>query len=445
MVAQPKMALGWLMEPAGTHAAGWQKFADQRDPVTDIKHFASMAQEAEAAKLDFIFQYDSPSIRPGPVEAVARNSTYANLLEPFTQMAALSQLTSRIGLVATGCTSYYEPFNMARIVASLDHISGGRAGWNIVTGRHPLAAFNFGHLDGIPHAERYERGREFTEVVLGLWDSYEDGAFCRDVKSGYYVDPAKMHTLDHNGKYYSVRGPLNLARPPQGRPVLVQAGASGDGREFAARFGEVIFSINGTFEKSREFYDDLKQRMAKYGRERDEMRVLNALNVIVADTAQEAADAYEEMQGRLHPEVIKHMVSVDLETDVMDLGVDDYVTIDRLPKEANSSKSADALLREWLTKRPMTVRELYREFCQSRSANTIHGTANQVADLMEEWFRGGVVDGFMMFFPLATGMRDFGTRVVPELQRRGLFRSEYEGNTLREHLGLKRPSHPAES
>lgn len=445
MTGSKKMSIGWLMEAAGTHAAGWQTMVDRRDPVIDIRHFAQMAKEAEAAKLDFIFQYDSPAIRPGPIDAVARNSTYANMLEPFTQLAALSQVTSRIGLVATGCTTYYEPYNMARMVASLDHISDGRAGWNIVTGRHPLAAFNFGHTEGIPHAERYKRGREFTEVVLGLWDSYEDDAFCRDIETGYYLDPAKMHIQNHKGEYYDVRGPLNLARTPQGRPVLVQAGSSGDGRDFGARFGEVIFSINGTFEKSREFYDDMKGRMAKYGRQPDEMRVLNGLNVIVKDSVQEAVDAYETLQDMLHPEAIKHMVSIDLETDVMGMDVDDYVTLDHLPKEVNSSKSGDAVLREWLSERPMTVRELYRQFCQSRSASTIHGTATQVADLMEEWFTGGVVDGYMMFFPLASGMRDFGARVVPELQRRGLFRTEYEGATLREHLGLQRPPFPARS
>ncbi|MBB4642811.1 NtaA/DmoA family FMN-dependent monooxygenase [Rhizorhapis suberifaciens] len=440
MPAQRKMAIGWLIESAGTHAAGWQKFADQPDIANDIKHFAKMAQEAEAAKLDFIFQADSSSIRPGPLDAVARNSTYANMLEPFTQMAALSQLTSRIGLASTACTSFWEPFNLARLAASVDHISGGRFGWNIVTGRHPLAAPNFGQ-ESIGHADRYHRAHEFTEVVLGLWDSYEDDAFCRDVESGYYFDPAKIHALNHAGEYYKVRGPLNLARPPQGYPVLFQAGSSGDGKDFGARFGEVIFSINGTLEKAREFYEDIKQRMMKYGRERDEMRVLSALNVIVRDTAQEAADAFAEMQHMLHPQAIKHMVSVDLETDVMDLDIDDYVTVDRLPQDANSSKSADALLHEWLAERPMTVRELYYKFCQSRSANTIHGTANQVADVMEEWFTAGVADGFMMLFPLATGMSDFGTKVVPELQRRGLFRTEYEGKTLREHLGLKSPPH----
>lgn len=444
MSALRKMAIGWLMEPAGTHAAGWQKFAGRQDVANDIRHFAEMAREAEAAKLDFIFQADSASIRPGPIEAVARQETYANMLEPFTQMAALSQLTSRIGLVSTACTSFWEPFNLARLAASVDHISGGRFGWNIVTGRHPLAAPNYGQ-DSIGHADRYHRAHEFTKVVLGLWDSYEDDAFCRDRESGYYFDPAKIHTLNHEGEYYKVRGPMNLARPPQGYPVLVQAGSSGDGKDFGARFGEVIFSINGTLEKAGEFYEDIKQRMTKYGRERDEMRVLSALQVIVRDTGREAVDAFGDMQQMLHPELMKHTVSYDLETDVMDLDVDDYVTIDRLPAEANSSKSADALLREWLTKKPMTVRELYYEFCQSRSAKTIYGTANEVADVMEEWFTAGVTDGFMMLFPLESGMRDFGRLVVPELQRRGLFRTEYEGSTLREHLGLKRPPHPAQS
>lgn len=444
MSVKPQMAIGWLMEPAGTHHVGWQTFADRQDVANDIRHFAEMAQEAEAAKLDFIFQADSASIRPGPIEAVARQQTYANMLEPFTQMAALSQHTSRIGLVSTACTSFWEPFNLARLAASVDHISGGRFGWNIVTGRHPLAAPNYGE-DKIAHADRYKRAHEFTEVVLGLWDSYEDDAFCRDPQSGYYFDPAKIHPLHHEGEYYKVRGPMNLARPPQGRPVLVQAGSSGPGKEFAARFGEVIFSINGTMEKAREFYEDLKGQMANYGRQRDEMRVLSALQVVVRETAQEANDAYESLQQRLHPELMKHTVSYDLETDVMDLDIDDYVTIDRLPAEANSSKSADALLREWLGKRPMTVRELYFQFCQTRSSNAIHGSPGEVADVMEEWFSAGVADGFMLLFPLESGMRDFGRLVVPELQRRGLFRREYEGRTLRDHLGLKRPAWTARS
>lgn len=435
-----KLVLGWLMETAGTHAAGWQIFAGKPDVANSISHFAEMAREAEAAKLDFIFQADAASIRPGPIEAVARNNVYNNMLEPFTQMAALSQVTSRIGLIATGATSYWEPFNLARIIASLDHISGGRAGWNIVTGRHPMAAPNYGLDDLIPHAERYHRADEFTDVVLRLWDSYEDDAFCRDVDSGYYFDPAKIHPIFHQGEYYKVRGPLNLARPPQGRPVLAQAGASGDGKDFAAKFGEVVFAINGTIERARQFYDEVRQRMAKHGREPDEVRVLTGVNVIVRETAQEAHDAFEEMQQKLHPEAIKHMVSVDLETDVMNLDVDDYVTVDDLPAEANSSKSADALLRQWLSEKPMTVRELYYKFCQSRSANAIYGTANQVADVMEEWFTAGVVDGFMLFYPLESGMRDFGRLVVPELQRRSLFRREYEGSTLREHLGLRRPA-----
>ncbi|WP_340317596.1 NtaA/DmoA family FMN-dependent monooxygenase [Rhizorhabdus argentea] len=439
MSATRQMAIGWLMEPAGTHATGWQTFADKRDVTNDIKHFANMARDAEAAKLDFIFQADAVSIRPGPIDAVARQCIYANMLEPFTQMAALSQLTSRIGLISTACTSFWEPFNLARLAASVDHISGGRFGWNIVTGRHPLAAPNFGQ-ESISHADRYERAHEFTEVVLGLWDSYEDDAFCRDVESGHYFDPTKIHPLHHEGAFYKVRGPMNLARPPQGRPVLVQAGSSGDGKDFAARFAEVNFSINGTLEKARGFYQDLKGRMAKYGREPDEMRILSAMQVVVRETAQEAIDEYEKMQATLHPELMKHTVSYDLETNVMDLDLDDYVTVDRLPADANSSKSADALLREWLTKRPMTVRELYFQFCQSRSSNTVHGSPDQVADVMEEWFTAGVADGFMLMFPLESGMRDFGRLVVPELQRRGLFRREYEGSTLREHLGLKRPS-----
>jgi FMN-dependent oxidoreductase (nitrilotriacetate monooxygenase family) len=435
-----KMVIGWLMAAGGAHRAAWMKHVGQPDPHTTLAAHVGMARDAERAKLDFIFHADWPSVRPGSAESIARNCTYANHLEPIALMTALAVATSHVGLVATVTTSFSEPYNVARQFASLDHLSQGRAGWNIVTGRSPMAAFNFGHTSEIPHAERYRRGEEFVEVALGLWDSYEDDAFIRDPKSGFYFDPTKMHVLNHEGKYFRVRGPLNIARPPQGRPVLFQAGASDTGMSFGAKFGELLFANNKTIEAAQGYYRTVRENVAGCGRSPSEVLVCNGLEVIVRDSAAEAEDAYQELEDLLHPEAIKDSVAVDIEADISDLGADDLLTVDRLPISANSSKSSDKVIRGWLEKEPMTVRQLYKRF-GSRGAHAIYGTPKQVADRMEEWFTAGATDGFMMFFPLPTGMRDFGTMVVPELQRRSLFRSEYIGKTFRENLGLRRPPH----
>ncbi|MDP3673692.1 MAG: NtaA/DmoA family FMN-dependent monooxygenase [Novosphingobium sp.] len=439
-MAVRQMALGAMLAPLGMNHAAWKLFPDGPDPLTDIDAWVKQAQTAEAAKYDFIFYADWPSFRPGPKETIAREQTYANWPEPIAIVSALAALTSKVGIVATGSTTFNEPYNLARQFGTIDHFSRGRAGWNIVTSRAPGAPFNYGHMQEIPHAQRYVQAREFVQVVLGLWDSYEDDAFVRDLNTGYYFDPNKLHTLNHEGPHLRVRGPLNLARPPQGYPVLFQAGASEDGIDLCARYAEVAFGVPGTLEAARSHYGKLRERLAFYGRDESDVRYCIGFSTVVRESAAEAEDAAQAMHELQDPEMIKHLVSVDIEADVSDLGLDDFVTVDRLPSSVISSKSTDTLIRGWLEKEPMTVRQLFLKFtAKTRGTAGIHGTPTQVADMMEEWFTGGGCDGFILFPVLPSGHEDFARMVVPELQRRGLFRTEYSGTTLRDHLGLRRP------
>jgi len=434
-----QIILGWLMNPSGSHRASWMDFHGKPDPSTNIDLYVDLAREAEEAKFDFIFQADWPSIRPGPHQMIARTVTYNNHLEPVTLMAALSTATSKIGLVATGSTSHTEPYNLARQFAALDHVSRGRAGWNIVTTRSPIAAMNYGHAADVPHAERYHRGEEFVDLVVKLWDSYEDDAFIRNPATGFYFDPAKLHVQNHSGEYFKVRGPLNIARSPQGYPVLFQAGASDTGRQLAARVGEVLFCNYGDITLMRDYYNSIKSIATSLGRHPSGIKICCGFEIIVAESEAEAHEKFERFNSRLHEDTIKEVVANDIEADISNFRVDDLVTVDHLPKEANSSKSGDKILRSWLSERPMTVREIFHKFSLSRSSMSVHGTAQQVADRMEEWFSAGAVDGFILFFTLPSGIHDFRRLVIPELRRRGLFRSEYAGKTLREHLGLQRP------
>lgn len=440
-----QMILGWLMNPCGTHRASWMTFAGRPDPLTDIDLFKAMAQEAERAKFDFIFQADWPSVRPGPPSHTARNVTYNVILEPISLMSTLAAVTSKIGVVATGSTTFSEPYTLARQFASLDHISHGRAGWNIVTTRSPIASLNYGLTEEVPHADRYKRGEEFVDVTKGLWDSYEDDAIVRDTERGLYFDPDKLHVLNYKSEEFSVRGPLNISRPPQGNPVLFQAGASDIGMQLGARVGEVIFCLKDTIEAMQDYSRKVKEAAVQFGRSPDEVKVVCGFDIVVKKTAAEAKAAIAALDEMLHPDAIKDVVSADIEADITHLDLDDLVTFDMLPEDANSSKSADAVIRGWLEEKPMTVREIYNQFSRSRSAVGIHGDPMQVADKLEEWFISGATDGFMFFFPLASGMWDFNELVVPELQRRGLFRREYTGETLRENLGLPRPVHSSKA
>lgn len=437
MSAPKKIALATLVQPNGNHLAAWLAPEAQPDAGTDIAWWQRIAQIAEQGKFDLFFIADTPAVRVDNLRMWSHAPVFMNQLEPLTMLAAVAGATRRIGLGATVSTSFNEPYNVARAFASLDHISGGRAGWNVVTSANDYAARNYGHAKLAPHAERYARAQEFVQVVQQLWDGWEDDAFINDREQKLTFDPAKFHVVAHEGKHFRVNGGLNLARAPQGHPVIIQAGASETGKELAAETAEVVFGTSATIEGAVKFYGDLKGRMAKYGRPRDSLKILGGITVIVGDTQAEAEARHLQYQEMLHPSVGVLRVSQDLETDLSDLPLDEPVPEHRIPKSANHHQAYFAeivgLIGQGLTLRQVAMR-------YNRSKATFCGTATQVADVMQEWVEAGACDGFMVTFPvMPTCLQDFVDKVVPELQRRGLFREDYEGTTLREHLGIPRP------
>jgi len=370
-----------------------------------------------------------------PMDALKRSST-ATSFEPFTLLSALSMVTENLGLIATGSTSFDEPFHVARRFASLDHISGGRAGWNIVTTSNPDAAKNFGLEEHLDHAERYARAREFYDVVTGLWDSWADDAFIRDVESGVFFDPDKLHTLDHKGEFFSVHGPLHVARPVQGWPLIVQAGGSEAGRQLAAETAEAIFAAQRTIDDGREFYADVKGRMAKIGRNPDHLKILPACLVVVGDSVEEAREKRAVLDSKVHLDSAIASLSISLGHDASTFDLDS--PLPEIP-ESNASKSGRDRAIRMAEQENLTVRQLAQRM-GGFSGLAMVGTAETIADEMEEWIETSASDGFTIMFPfLPEGLDLFVDRVVPELQRRGLFRREYAGKTLRENMGLPRP------
>ncbi len=346
-------------------------------------------------------------------------------------------VTERVGLIATASTTYCEPWHVARMFASLDHISGGRAGWNLVTTANPDAALNFGHDEHMAHGERYKRAREFYEVVTGLWDSWADDAFVRDAESGVFFDPARMHVLGHKGPELSVRGPLNIARPVQGWPVVVQAGSSEAGRQIAAETAEAVFAAPSNLEDGRRFYTDVKGRMDGLGRDRDHLKVLPGCFVVVGDTAEEARGKRALLDSLVHYESAISSLSVALGVDASRFDPDGP-----LPEvhETEASKSGRERAIALARREGLTVRQLAQRL-GGYAGLAMVGTPETIADEMERWLKSEACDGFNVMFPyLPGGLDDFVGLVVPELQRRGLFRREYEGRTLRENLGLPRPA-----
>jgi len=368
----------------------------------------------------------------------AQKSHTATSFEPFTLLAALSQATERIGLVATGSTTFDAPYHIARRFASLDHLSNGRAGWNIVTTSNPDAALNFGLEEHMEHSERYRRAREFYDVVTGLWDSWADDAFVRDVENGIFFDPAKMHVLNHKGKYLSVRGPLNIARPIQGWPVIVQAGASEAGRQLAAETAEAVFTAQSDIAAGRQFYADVKGRTEKLGRARAHMKILPGSYVVVGDSVEQARAKRGKLDSLVNYANAIASLSIALGHDASKFDPDRPLP-DDIP-ESNASKSGRERAIALGRRENLTVRQLAQRL-GGYSGLAMVGTAQTIADEMEEWLETEASDGFTVMFPyLPGGLDDFVERVVPELQRRGLFRRDYEGATLREHLGLPRPT-----
>ena len=430
-----QLRLGAFMRPASIHTGAWRYPGAWPDANFNFAHLKHLAQRLESARFDAFFMADHLAVLNMPVEALKRSHTVTSF-EPFTLLSALAAVTEHIGLVATASTTFDSPYHVARRFASLDHLSDGRAGWNIVTTSNPDAALNFGLDDHMGHDERYRRAREFYDVVTGLWDSWADDAFIREVESGLYFDPARLHVLGHKGEHLSVRGPLNIARPVQGWPVIVQAGSSEPGRQLAAETAEAVFTAPPNLAEGRRFYADVKGRMAKLGRDRDHMKILPAAFVVVGDSMEEARAKRARLDSLVHYDSAVASLSIALGHDVS--GFDPDGRLPPIP-ETNASKSGRERVLQLAESEGLTVRQLAQRL-GGYAGLAFVGTPASIADEMAEWLESEGSDGFNVMFPyLPGGLDDFVDKVVPVLQERGLFRCEYEGRTLRENLGLPRP------
>lgn len=436
MSSERRLHLGAFMRPVSIHTAWWRYPGSAPDANFNFEHLKRFAQTLERGCFDAFFMADHLAVLNMPMDALKRSATVTSF-DPLTLLPALAVVTQRIGLIATASTTYNEPYHVARKFASLDHLSGGRAGWNVVTSGNPQEALNFGLDEHLQHPTRYRRAREFFDVVTGLWDSWADDAFSRDQASGVYFDPERLHVLDHKGEFLKVRGPLNVARPVQGWPVIVQAGASDTGRQLAAETAEVIFAAGSDIEGARAFYSDVKRRAAQAGRNPQHLKVLPGALVIVGDSLQEAREKRALLDSLVHYESAIASLSVSLGADAS--GFDPDGPLPDIP-ESNGSKSARERVIALANRERLTVRQLAQRV-GGYAGLTFVGTAVSIADEMEHWLDSEACDGFNIMFPyLPAGLEDFVDRVVPELQRRDLFRREYAGSTLREHLGLPRPA-----
>lgn len=434
-----KIRLGAFIRGPGHHVAAWRHPDVPANPGLDFRHYSDAAKTAERGLFDMAFLADSLSARNGeqPLETFERTGHVVHF-EPLTLLSALSAVTSNIGLVATASTTYWEPFHLARLFASLDHLSEGRAGWNVVTSADSAAAGNFSRDSHLQHADRYDRAEEFVAVVKKLWDSWDDDAFVADKASGIAFDRNGVHAPNHVGKHFSVKGPLNVARPVQGHPVVVQAGSSEAGQDLAAQTAEVVFTAHQTLRSAQRFYKELKGRLPHYGRSPDSLKIMPGIFPVVAATKAEAEDKFDAIQSLIDPVVGLALVSGLLG------GVDltGYPLDGPLPELAGSDavKSRFALVAGLAADKQLTIRQLYLAVAGARGHFQIVGTPVEIADTLEEWFTGAAADGFNIMPPIQpTGLTDFVDLVVPELQRRGLFRTAYEGKTLRQNLGLERP------
>jgi FMN-dependent oxidoreductase (nitrilotriacetate monooxygenase family) len=428
-----------VVAPTGAHVGGWRHPDAISDVEASFEDWRRWAQAAERAKLDAVFFADTLSLPDSPPEILKRDLAVSRY-EPLTLLSAIAVHTEKLGLVATATTSYNEPYHIARKFASLDHLSKGRAGWNLVTSYFENESRNFGRDGHYGHSQRYERALEFYEVVAKLWDSWEEDAFPVDKAKGLYFDPAKLHLPAHKGKHFGVAGALNVSRPPQGHPVLLQAGSSEEGRELAARTADVVFTAQQTLEGAREFYRDVKGRMAKYGRHPDTLKILPGILTVPGATQAEAQAKFDLLQSLIHPAIgLSRLSTIAGGFDFTRFPLDGPVPRD-IPL-TNASQSRQKLILETAYREGLTIREFYLRIVGSYGHRVLIGSGSQIADDMQEWAEAGVADGFVIiptFLPAA--IDDLAAHVVPELQRRGLFRRDYEGSTLRENLGL--PARP---
>ena len=431
-----KLRLGAFLPGAGQHVAAWRHPDAAADSVFDFAYYKRLAQTAERGLFDAYFLADGLSVNFGGDSAGRRDRSTG--FEPVTLFSALSTVTSHIGFIATASTTYEDPYLLARKFASLDHLSAGRSGWNVVTSTDDATARNFGRERQAVATDRYNRAEEFVDTVTALWDSWEDDAFVRDKASGQFFDPAKLHPPHHKGKHFTVEGALNVSRPPQGYPVIVQAGQSEPGLELAARTAEVVFTAQQSLEDAQAFYRDLKGRLAKFGRTPDQLKIMPGVSVYVAPTEAEAQAKLQQLNELIHPQAGLALLSglsggVDLSPYPLD------GPFPELPKTVGWV-SRQQMMIDIARKHGFSIRQLYEWVATARGHWTLVGTPTQVVDQLQQWFENGAADGFNVLPPVLPGsLDDFVDLVIPELQRRGLFRTAYEGTTLRENLGLARP------
>jgi FMN-dependent oxidoreductase (nitrilotriacetate monooxygenase family) len=431
MPQQRQIKLGFILHGVGRTWNDWRHPDRDVNASTSLAHYRRQAELAERGKFDFLFVADSLSINE------KSSPHYLNRFEPITILSALAAVTTRIGLVATLTVSYSEPFNVARQFASLDHLSGGRAGWNVVTSWLGETAANFSRTEHPAHNIRYRIAAEYLDVVQGLWDSWEEDALVGSKEQGIFVDPDKLHRLDHKGEFFQVRGPLNIKRTPQGQPVIVQAGSSDDGRNFAAKRSEVIFTHAATKEEGAAFYADVKARARGFGRDPSQLHILPGIAPIVGDTDEEAEGRYRELASLESIETGLGFLSRTFsDHDFRQYDLDaPFPDVEHIG--LNSQQSGTQRILKDVRAEKLTLRQVVERLATPRGAFV--GSAETVADRLQQWFESGAADGFIVFEPLPGQLEAFVDKVIPILQERGLFRADYEGTTLRDHLGLPDP------
>ncbi|WP_410586919.1 LLM class flavin-dependent oxidoreductase [Amycolatopsis sp. lyj-23] len=426
------MHLNAFVMPNGHHEAAWRHPSTDPHRARTLQHYVDVARTAERGKLDSIFLADGVALWGN-----VRHNSHSHF-EPLTLLSALAASTVHIGLIATASTTYNEPYHLARKFASLDHLSGGRAGWNIVTSAGIDEARNFNLAKRPSHDARYDRAEEFVDVVKKLWDSWDDDAAVVDRATGVYADTGRIRAVEHDGPHFRVQGPLNIERPVQGYPLLVQAGSSETGKEYAARHAEAVFTAQQTYAEGKAFYDDVKGRLTKYGRTPDELKILPGISPILGRTEAEAREREAELNALITPDYGLRQLSKMLDHDVTGYPLDG--PLPDVGSFTEGGQSRFDLVVGLARREDLTIRQLLERLAGGRGHRVFAGTPVQVADELEAWFRGGAADGFNVMPPtLPGGLDDFVDLVVPELQRRGLFRTEYSGPTLREHYGLARP------
>jgi len=434
-----QMNLGAFFMIPGHHVASWRHPESKTNEILSFELYRKLAQTAERGKFDMIFFADGYAVHDR--DGAGIEQTVNVRPDPLTLLSALAVVTNHIGLTATASTTYNEPFHLARKFATIDHLSRGRAAWNVVTSSSEAEALNFSKDHHLEHSVRYERAEEFVEVVKKLWDSWEDDALLIDRETGRFADPTRVHDLNHKGKWFSIKGPLNISRPVQGHPVIIQAGSSESGKELAAKTAEVIFTAWQTLDEAQNFYQDVKGRLTKYGRSAESLKIMPGVFPVIGRTAKEAEEKKQYLV-----ELIPEKVGVGLLSALISYDLSNYPVDEPLPElpdieDINGAKTRFQLVKDLGDRENLTIRQLYQRVAGARGHREIKGTPIEIADQLQEWFEHGAADGFNIMPPyLPGGLDDFVDLVIPELQNRGLFREEYSGHTLRDHLGLQRPS-----